>query len=472
MLGYAFLALWMPLLPNLDELRGVRDFTPSLASGVAYAVLFTVLYGCYWQLYRLIRDGRWRPQFLTLWLLTLLCALPLIFTYPFNANDLFRYAMRGRITAVYSGNPFQEPPQTYPHDPFTHLTGEWATATTPYGPVWELAAAAVSAVTKENPQLNLLLLKTLALICHLLIGLLIWRLLEATPVQQRNRILLWLLNPSLLLIFVADGHNDSLMVLWLVLGWSILRPSLRKKSLTLSLIVGFLVMVLSPLTKAIGLLALPFFFIHIVRQLPQTRERLLFGLSTALGALTLVFFTFLPFGSPFELAQRLVNEAGAGASFSIGTIYLLYVRDIAQQPITIELLAAIAFFSMLFLVLCGLLLLILTWLYGRSPLRATADIFFAYILQALNFRLWYAAWPFPFLLLDVRPQGWGLGDIYRLHIGLWFLFLSQLSVIIYGHLWAYLFLRSDILTHLLGVPFTLLLPFIIGRWTARRAQAV
>lgn len=471
-LGYTLLVLWMPLLPNLDESKGVRDFTPSLVSGLAYAALFSVLYSCYWQLYRLIRDGRWRPRFLTLLLLTLIFSLPLIFTYPFNANDLFRYATRGRITAVYGGNPFHEPPRAYPQDPFAHLTGEWSDATTPYGPVWELTAAAVSAVSRENPPLNLLLLKLLALVCHLLIGLLIWRLLRAAPVQKRNRTLLWLLNPALLFIFVADGHNDSVMLLWLVLGWFILRPSLRKKSLTLSLIVGFLVMALSPLTKAIGLMALPFFFIRIVQQLPRARERLLFGLSTTLGSLALVFLTFLPFGSPFELGQRLVNEAGAGASFSVGTIYLLYVRDIAQQPITVEMLAAIAFLSMLFLALSGFLLLILTWFYGRSPLRATTDIFFAYILQALNFRLWYAAWPFPFLLLDVRPQGWGWGDIYRLHIGLWFLFLSQLSVIIYGHLWAYLFLGNDILTHLIGVPFTLILPFIIGRWTAKRAKAV
>ena len=68
-----------------------------------------------------------------------------------------------------------------------------------------------------------------------------------------------------------------------------------------------------------------------------------------------------------------------------------------------------------------------------TPLRSTADIFFAYLLQALNFRIWYAAWPFPWLLLDAGTGPQTLPARYRLRYGLWFLLTSQLSVILYGH---------------------------------------
>lgn len=472
LLGYIILALWMPLLSNLTESKGVREFTPSLLSGLLYGLLFAVLYGLYWQLYSMVRNGRWVPRLATLLLITGLFVLPLLFTYPYNANDLFRYATRGRITAVYHGNPFEQPPQAYPHDPFTPLAGEWMNATTPYGPIWELTAAGFAAVTPRNPVANLIALKLFSAVLHLLMGILIWRLLAASPSQQRNRTLMWLLNPALLLTFVADGHNDSLMLFWLIWGWAILRDDKRRGRLTWKVVVGFLVMVLSPLTKAIGLAVLPFFFLHIIKRLNTFKQRLLFILYSGVGSFILLIGTFLPFGSPLTLAQRLVNEAGDGASFSLGTLYLVYVRDILQQPITRELMDRISLLTFLFLGLTALFLSGLTWFFNRSPLRASADIFFAYILQALNFRLWYTAWSFPFLLLDYRTQGWGLGDVYRIHIGLWFLLLSQLSVVIYGHLWAYVLGVNDFYSHLLGVPFTLILPFILGRWTAYRARTI
>lgn len=471
-IGYLLLAVWMPLTPNLARPLGLRDFTPSLLAGFIYVLFFSTLYGVYWQLYRLVRRGRWQPTFLTLTLFTTLSTLPLLFTYPFNANDLFRYAIRGRITAVYEGNPFTQPPAAFPQDPFLQLAGEWVTATTPYGPIWELTAAALSALTRTQPILTLFLLKALSLTIHLLIGWLIWRLLAASPTQQRNRTVLWLFNPALLLIFVADGHNDSLMLFWLILGWAIMRRDVRQGILSGRLILGFLVMVLSPLTKAVGVFVLPFFFLHILRKLGTVQKRILFTAYTGLGSLILAFLSFFPFGSPLELAQRLVNEAGSGASFSIGSLYLLYLRDYLEQPITSSIMGTIASLSLFFLALTALILCGYSWFRGRSPLRASADIFFAYILQALNFRLWYTSWSFPFLLLDYDTQKWGLGDVYRIHIGLWFLFLSQLSPFIYAHLWVYLLNQNYLLTHLIGVPFTLLLPFLIARFTAHRAQTI
>jgi hypothetical protein len=115
-------------------------------------------------------------------------------------------------------------------------------------------------------------------------------------------------------------------------------------------------------------------------------------------------------------------------------------------------------------VFIGTWLLWRTW-QGRSPLRSTADIFAVYILQALSFRIWYAAWPFPWLLLDDVEEEKGNGRFsYRLRVGLWFLLTSQLSVLIYGHLRLYAFGGSQMAAHLVGVPFTFGLPFLLAKW--------
>ncbi|MCA9872968.1 MAG: hypothetical protein KC441_04920, partial [Anaerolineales bacterium] len=98
--------------------------------------------------------------------------------------------------------------------------------------------------------------------------------------------------------------------------------------------------------------------------------------------------------------------------------------------------------------------------------RGTADIFALYIVQALSFRIWYASWPFPWLVLDApdAPSAW---HTFRLHAGLWFLLTAQLSVLIYGHLRVYALGGSAPLAHVIGVPFTFGLPLVLAWLSAQ-----
>ncbi|MEW5987434.1 MAG: hypothetical protein AB1791_12435, partial [Chloroflexota bacterium] len=110
---------------------------------------------------------------------------------------------------------------------------------------------------------------------------------------------------------------------------------------------------------------------------------------------------------------------------------------------------------------------------GRRPARATANVFAAYLAQAFSFRIWYAAWPLPWLLLEesggAREQG-GRGECVprRLKVGLLFLLTSQVSVVIYGHLWRLVLGGDHLWSHLLGVPFTFGLPLFLA-WRGRPA---
>jgi hypothetical protein len=256
-------------------------------------------------------------------------------------------------------------------------------------------------------------------------------------------------------MFVIDGHNDVLMLFWLLLGWWLMqrRPT-----------VGMVVMLLGALTKPIGVLPLPFFFIWAWRLLPDNQARLRFLLGTIVGGATAVFLTFLPFGSPLDLLTRLQSEASAGASFSFGALVLLGASwaGVSLTAVHINGLAV---------VMVGLLAVWLVWLvwlggYGRSPLKAAADSFAAYILTALNFRLWYTTWLFPWLLLDMgNEQGEGSKpSFFRLRVGLWLLLTTQLSVLIYSHLRVYVLGGNYLWAHLIGLAFTFGLPLLLARY--------
>ncbi len=451
--GYGLAWFWFPLRPYYNHLplSDIRTFTPSLLHGVAYAVWLSALYGLYLLAYRLVRQWE-RPFPLPLILITtLLLALPLIQTYPINANDIYRYVIRGRINSIYGQNPFTTPPDTIAGDPFLPFAGEWTNATSPYGPVWETLALIVTDISRDNLYLGLVLFKSVGLLVHLGVAMLIWRLLAGqAAVERAARTLLWAWNPALLLMFVVDGHNDVLMLFWLLLGWWLMQRQRRT--------AGFIAMLLGALTKPIGLLPLPFFFLWAWRQASDSQARWRFLLGSVVGGGTAVFLAFLPFGSPFALLARLQSEASAGASFSPAALVLL-VAGVTGVRLTEVLIKGVAL--VMLGVLAGWLVWLLWWVgHGRSPVKAAADSFAAYLLTALNFRLWYTTWLFPWLLVD-KENG-------RLQVGLWLLLTTQLSVLIYGHVRVYLLSGNYLLAHLIGLTFTFGLPLLLSHYQTNR----
>jgi hypothetical protein len=458
--GYIALWFYFPLAQHVGRTPSadIRSLAPSPLGGLTYALLLFALFFLLYQLYvRVQREGLGRRPLLLILVVAALFALPLLFVYPFNATDIFGYIIRGRVASVYGQNPYTTPPSHFIHDPFVVLIGEWAGETAPYGPLWELVAAGLTAISGDLFT-NALLFKGLSLACFLTITALVWSLLPPGP-QRSAHTILWAWNPALLLIFVANGHNDALMLFWLILGLWLSRRG--------QYAAGFLVMVLGALTKPVAVLTLPFFFLGFIREAPAGPTRARMALSLPLSLL-LAWATFLPWAgrgdylrAPLELALRLVREAMSSAGFSpaVGLYMIL------GQRVSIHLIGSVL--RALF-VLFALWLLWRAW-RGRSPLRGSADIFIGYMVQALSFRIWYAAWPFPWLLLDAGDRqeenhDQAQSSRYRLRAGMWFLLLSQLSVVIYGHLRVYVLGGDQALAHLIGVPIVFALPWLLARW--------
>lgn len=457
---YLLAVFWFPLIPfyNRHPLADVRTFTPSPLAGLAYALLLLFLFG-------LMQLGKQEIQNLTTppglgWLLTttLVLGLPLLFTFPINATDVYRYYIRGRVSSVYGQNPFATAPADLTNDPYRPLAGEWAGETSPYGPVWEMVAAAVTAVAPDHLLRGLLIFKGLALTLHLICTTLIWHLSQTAPPGKRAATtLLWGWNPALLLLFVTDAHNDVLMLTWLLAGYAVMRHGRYT--------AGFLLLVVGALTKPIALLSLPFFWLYGWQQTspPAPSARWLFALYTTLGSLALLGLAFWPFGSPQDLALRLIREADTTGGFS-PTVLIILISQAWDGPVRIDsaLLAA----RLIFFGWVGIII----WKAGngRAPWRSTPDTFLAYLLTAFSFRIWYATWLLPWVLLDADSPV----AAYRRRAILWLLLTTQLSVLIYGHLRVYALGGSQTWAHLIGVPFTFGLPWILAavphtRWHQR-----
>ena len=101
---------------------------------------------------------------------------------------------------------------------------------------------------------------------------------------------------------------------------------------------------------------------------------------------------------------------------------------------------------------------------AARPGALAAEVITGYLLQAFKYRIWYAGWVFPWLLLDTAA------GIVPLAIGYAFLLTSQLSVLIYGHLYRWSILPNYVWAHLIGVPFVFGLPLLAGRLAGSRRR--
>ncbi|MCP5094894.1 MAG: DUF2029 domain-containing protein [Chloroflexi bacterium] len=448
--GIVLMRIWFPLSPHFDHLPqfDIRSFSPSLLAGLGYGLLLLILFATLGVAFQQSQQLSSPLRFHFILITTFLFGLILLNTYPINATDIYRYVIRGRVSSIHGQNQYEVPPNRFANDPFASFAGEWAGETSPYGPVWELVATAVTARTKDNLLAGLVTFKVIGLLAHLGSTALIWQLLSKRGANHRAGLtLLWAWNPALLLTFIVNAHNDSLMIFWMLLGYWLGQRPFK--------IVGTLLFMVAALTKPIALLAVPLYFVAAWRSYSSFSQRFRFAITVGVGSLLLIWLAFLPFGSPLDLFFRLVRESTDGGGFSIPALLLLLNHELGGSLPGRELLIA----GQLLFGICALWLFWRTW-NGRSPLHGITDIFAAYVLQALKFRLWYATWLFPWALIEGEANG-RLSQ--RTKTTLYFLITTQFSALIYGHLRIYVLAGNYLWAHLIGVPFTFALPLLLPK---------
>jgi hypothetical protein len=144
----------------------------------------------------------------------LVFGVTLIWLYPVTATDLFSYVMRARVQVVYGANPMTAPPGRFPDDPLLPFVGEWKNSLSPYGPAWELLAGAVAALGFTGAVSGALAYKVVALLAYLVcMAALFWG-----TGGDSTALLFFAWNPLVLLQGLGNGHNDLVMLAWLVLA--------------------------------------------------------------------------------------------------------------------------------------------------------------------------------------------------------------------------------------------------------------
>ena len=187
-----------------------------------WALTWIVLFACYYAAFRICPPAEGVTPLFRRLALVLICGFAvfytvnLLFMYPVGAADLFDQIFRARLTAQYGYNPFTTLPSSIVGDSFQQYVA-WKGDPSPYGPVWESMAAGVSLLAGGNLWANLIEFKLLVIAAYGVSVSLTYAILRtAKPEWALRGTLLFAWNPLVLFEVAGNGHNDAVVVMFLV----------------------------------------------------------------------------------------------------------------------------------------------------------------------------------------------------------------------------------------------------------------
>ena len=423
---------------DLGEISGYSSSACALYVGAV-----TVLFGLYLLALRWAwRLEGWQP---CLWVIALGLVAAVILTqvYPYAATDVFLYIVRGRVLGIYGRNSMLVPPGAFPTAPYLPFQSEWTRTPSPYGPLWEWTAAALARLGDGSLVRSLLVFKAFGFLNYLGCMALIIAILRT---GRAGRILPGLLafawNPLVLLETHAMAHNDLYMVLFILLAlwfWQ------RKRYLWV-----LVALALGGLIKYVPFLLLPPTWVLMRRRLPEGlwwRYVLLGGLISIVLAV-LLMIPLWPGWAQWELTRQMDRIHTSGAAWVI----IVLGRFIPQAlAFTIGLwLMRISF------ALAWVIILVQVARRDGSLAQGYYHLLYAWLaLGAVAFGYWYVSWLIA--LIPLIPGRELRGRTIS------FAWCGLLSMAIYTFGIGLQFWRL----HLIAVPFTFVLPFLLSRGLMR-----
>ncbi|TAK71092.1 MAG: hypothetical protein EPO13_00925 [Actinomycetota bacterium] len=248
----AFGVGWLPLTtdlvdnPAVDVLRtsgpGTLLSRVMVVVGVAMLLQSWLVVG-----YDLLTGPRQDVRRLTA-VLAAWCA-PLVLVPPLFSRDVYSYYVQGKLM-VGGLDPYSAGVAQVPGWFSDGVDPMWGEAPTPYGPAFLLVERGVARFVGDDAYLGGLVFRLVAVAGVALLAYYLPRLAFAGGIDPGKALWLGVLNPLVIMHFVAGAHNDALMVALLVAGLALAAEGRAP--------AGVVLVTCAAAVKPIALIALPF----------------------------------------------------------------------------------------------------------------------------------------------------------------------------------------------------------------------
>jgi hypothetical protein len=250
--------------------------------------------------------------------------LVLLFTYPGLAADVFDYLMIGRLLIPYHLNPYTHTAEWVRADPY-YLPVGWKALPSVYGPAWVMFLGILVGICGKSTMTALVLAKLAAVIAHWCAAGLVYLIARRlNPNRALFAFVAYAWNPLALIYVAVDGHNDSVLLLFVLVAlyfaiekrWELSLPALM----------------LATLIKFVPLVLFPLFIWHARRNKSALAVGFVISGSLAVALCAPFWAGSATFDGVRDQASRMTTSPAAVASF--------FVQDAWLRPIALALFSA------------------------------------------------------------------------------------------------------------------------------------
>jgi alpha-1,6-mannosyltransferase len=323
-----------------------------------------------------------------LWAVLALWCAPLLLAPPLFSRDVYSYFVQGKLV-LGGGDPYSAGVASIPGWFRDGVDPMWQFTPTPYGPMFLSLSRGVAAFVGDNPYLAVIVFRLIALCGVALLAYYVPRLAFHCGIDASKALWLGVMNPLVLMHFVAGAHNDSLMIGLVVAGLAIAiegRP-----------MVGVVILSLGGMVKPIGLLALPFIGLVWAGTRADLRGRIVAWVKTAATfALSYVVLAGLV-GTSLGWIRALTTPGEVRTWLSPATALGMASGNLLSWiGLGDHLDTTVGFFRLIGEVLA---VAIVAWLclkpQGRTAVRSLALAFIAVVALGPVVQPWYLLWALP-----------------------------------------------------------------------------
>ena len=327
----------------------------------------------------------------TIYLSLVAWLIPLLIAPPLFSRDVYSYFMQGKMQLA-GNNPYESGVSVVPGWFQSGVDPLWGDAPTPYGPVFLLIEKAVAAVSQESSLVASYLFRLTSLAGVIFICLSIPYLAKSHGVNPISAAWIGVMNPLVLMHFIAGSHNDALMVGLICLAMVI--------ALRGHFIFGVVVATLALGIKPVAIVLLPFLALIAAGSGASWIRRAKYGAYAGLIALATLFATSAlaetgPFGWIGSLSTPGTVKSWLSPTTAIGMLIggplrLLGFGNVVDTSVGItRLIGSIA--------LAFVLVMLVVRPAGRSATRGVALSFVALVVLGPVVQPWYLLWSIPLL---------------------------------------------------------------------------
>ncbi len=366
--------------------------TNRLEQTIIYLIILTGLTICYFLVVK-NRDKLLKTD-KQMYIYIAIISLIFVFVVPFLSSDIFYYLGVGRLDSAYGQNPYYVTIKDFVEsgDNRQYLENDtvlakgyendWGSTTVVYGPVWTLICKIVAGISFGNIDIALLLFKLFNMEIHLVNCYLIYKL-----TGKKLFVLLYGLNPYMLIEGIANVHNDIYVVTCILASLYFL---LKKKNI----IVSIVFLALATAIKYFAILLLPFMIIYYFRD-KKPLERLKSCFLYGMLFIFMIVITYLLYIQDLQVLSGIITQQEKFAkNFYIILMQYFFIPDLLSNVNRVFLIS----FIIIYFFTC-LTLLNKKQIKFREEMKKVEYFLIAFLfLLITNFQPWYIMWLFPLMM--------------------------------------------------------------------------